>query len=401
MAASSSTVAAWLCVYSLSDCGPARARWLASHPQGLVGAVADLCLGDVSKIEADRPRGLTQELLAKWSAQITQIDADDLLKRHLSVGQILCPDDKNWCFEHDPEPPMFLHALGNTELLNSRPSVGIVGTRRCTTVGRRLAATLGAELAEAGVTVVSGLAKGVDGEAHRGTLAAGGRAVAVVASGLDVVYPRINTALWHEIGRNGLLISEAPLGTSPDRWRFPARNRIIAALSDFVVVVESHEKGGALSTAAEAALRGISVGAVPGSVASPASAGTNALLVDGAIPIRHTQDVLDSLGIFRSPAVQPTQAQFPGIGSQTSEPAHPDLVHKTQVTLGQEAQLVMDELQAGSAHIDQLLVATELKIPHLMTVVNRLASEGLVFIDGSTVVATNQSLNPPSRQARL
>lgn len=389
------TVAAWLVTYSLSNCGPARARWMASHPDGLVGALADLRRGDVSRIEADRPRGLKAELLETWAVQACQLDPDDLLKRHLGAGPIICPDHGNWCFHDDPEPPLFLHAIGNTELLGSHPSVGIVGTRRCTTVGRRFAAKLGAELAEAGVTVVSGLAKGVDGAAHTGTLAAKGRAVAVVASGLDVVYPRSNENLWSEIGRKGLLLSEAPLGIKPDRWRFPARNRIIAALSDFVVVVESHVRGGALSTAEEASLRGISVGAVPGSVVSPASVGTNALLADGAIPIRHTQDVLDSLGIFLSPD-QPAQGELPGLHEGTVQIGH--MAHKP---IGHEAQAVMDELQAGSAHIDALLAATELGIGTLMAVISRMAADGLVTIDASTVIAADQTLNTSSPEVRL
>ncbi len=388
------TMAAWLVMYSLTNCGPARAKWLSTHHDGLPGALADLQKGKVSAIVGDRPRGLTTELLDVWSAQARMFDAEEMLAEHLSIGQILCPDNHNWCFHDDPEPPLFLHAIGNSALLGSRPSVGIVGTRRCTSVGRRFAAKLGAELAEAGVTVVSGLAKGVDGAAHRGTLASDGQAVAVVASGLDVIYPRSNEGLWNQIGRDGLLLSEAPLGIKPDRWRFPARNRIIAGLSDFVVVVESHVKGGALSTAEEAVLRGISVGAVPGSVVSPASVGTNALLADGAIPIRHTQDVLDSIGLFLSPN-QPSQPQLPGMqpGALVGQKAHR--------AIGPEAQAIMDELQAGSAHIDALLAVTGLSVGKLMALLSRMATEGLVTIDASTVIATDQSLTPPAPQVRL
>jgi DNA processing protein len=380
-------LAARLLLYSLPKCGPARAQWLASHPEGLAQAVEDLRRGDVSRIKADRPRGFTSELLAEWVQVASKVDADQLFRVHNTKGTVIGPTDLRWPFHNDPEPPLFLHAIGDVDLLSSRPSVAIVGTRRCTSVGRRVAAQLGSNLAEAGVTVISGLAKGIDGAAHAGTLTAGGSAIAVVASGLDVVYPRSNEKLWSAISSEGLLLSESPLGTNPERWRFPARNRIIAALSDLVVVIESHSRGGALSTANEAALRGITVGAVPGSVASPAAAGTNSLLADGAVPVRHAEDVLDALGIFRS--------------SQAEDEAPVEGVQKAQKPLGRQAQVVMSELEAGSSHVDSLLAATELTIARLMALLAEMAAEGLIVVDGSTVIAANQGLNPPSPKVRL
>ena len=178
------------------------------------------------------------------------------------------------------------------------PRVAIVGTRRCTRYGFDLARELGADLAAAGVQVVSGLALGIDGAAHRGALDAAGGAppIGVVASGLDVVYPRAPPAAVGGGRHRGSLLSECPLGTAPEAWRFPARNRIIAALADAVVVVESAGAGGSMYTVEEALARDRPVLAVPGSVRSAASAGTNRLLAEGAGVARDADDVLAAIG---------------------------------------------------------------------------------------------------------
>ncbi|MGI8758756.1 MAG: DNA-processing protein DprA, partial [Acidimicrobiales bacterium] len=200
-------------------------------------------------------------------------------------------------FDDDPDPPAVLFHLGRLDALE-RPRVAIVGTRRCTSAGRSTARDLGHELAAAGVCVVSGLASGIDGEAHDGALAAAAVApVAVVGTGLDVVYPRRNAALWARVAAAGCIVSEYPLGSRPERWRFPARNRIIAALADVVVVVESHARGGSMHTVDAALERDRPVMAVPGPVRSPASAGTNDLLAAGCAPVRDAGDVVVALGL--------------------------------------------------------------------------------------------------------
>jgi DNA processing protein len=198
----------------------------------------------------------------------------------------------------DPLPPPVLFVRGHPELLHGR-RVGIVGTRNATSAGRQAASALGEGLGSAGVHVVSGLARGIDGYAHRGVLAAEGegRPIAVVASGLDVVYPREHRDLWAATANCGLLLSEAPPGTPPEAYRFPLRNRIVAALSEAVVVVESREKGGSLITVAEALDRAVPVMAVPGPVSGRASAGTNSLLRDGAAPVLGAADVLSVLAL--------------------------------------------------------------------------------------------------------
>jgi DNA processing protein len=202
----------------------------------------------------------------------------------------------------DIEPPGVVFHQGSPDVV-AGARVAVVGTRQCSATGAAIAWELGRNLATAGVAVVSGLASGIDAAGHRGALSAdadgGGGAppIGVVGSGLDVVYPRSQAALWRAVASNGLLLSEAPLGARPERWRFPARNRIIAALADLVVVVESHRTGGSMHTVDEADRRGIDVMAVPGSVRAPASAGTNGLLAEGRAPACSADDVLVALGL--------------------------------------------------------------------------------------------------------
>lgn len=201
---------------------------------------------------------------------------------------------------NDPLPPPVLFSLGDRSLLDGR-RVAIVGTRNATAAGRHTARHFGHGLAQAGVHVVSGLARGIDGQAHTGALeaigrlSAEGRPIAVVASGPDVVYPREHRALWHQVAECGLLLSEVPPGSPPVAHRFPLRNRIIAGLAEIVVVVESRERGGSLITASAALERGVPVMAVPGHVTSRASLGVNELLRDGSAPAIDIDDVLVAL----------------------------------------------------------------------------------------------------------
>jgi DNA processing protein len=220
------------------------------------------------------------------------------------------------CCRHDPLYPVSLSALGDQpavlfgrgaqELLagfSADEMLTIVGSRRASSYGRELATGLGREVASTGLTVVSGMAIGIDSCAHRGALDAGGLTVAVLGCGVDVPYPPRHTRLYGEIVEKGVVISELPPGTSARRWSFPARNRIMAALSRMTVVVEARERSGSLITAEMAQDLNREVGAVPGRVGSSPAAGTNALLRDGASVIRGVDDVLDSMvgvGVERS-----------------------------------------------------------------------------------------------------
>lgn len=174
-------------------------------------------------------------------------------------------------------------------------TVTIVGSRRASSCGLRVAEDLGRLLAAAGLVVVSGMARGIDAAAHRGALAGGGITLAVLGSGADVVYPASERRLYRDILRSGAVISEAPPGQRPEAGAFPKRNRIMAALGAITVVVEAAQPSGSLITARLALKLEREVGAVPGSVTSRVSEGTNDLIVDGAAPIRGAQDVLDRL----------------------------------------------------------------------------------------------------------
>lgn len=178
-----------------------------------------------------------------------------------------------------PDPPPALYIGGE---MGGEASVALVGSRRATRSGLETAGILARALAERGICVVSGLAAGVDAAAHEGALAAGGRTVGVLGCGIDVVYPRENRGLFRRVGEGGALLSEYYLGEAPLAWRFPARNRIIAGLSDAVVVVEAPEKSGALITARHALDAGRDVWAVPGPIGAPECRGSNRLLADGA-----------------------------------------------------------------------------------------------------------------------
>jgi DNA processing protein len=197
----------------------------------------------------------------------------------------------------DPGAPQVLFVRGDLSTLDAR-RVGIVGTRNATQRGRETAAQFGFELASRDVAVVSGLAKGIDGAAHRGALAVDSATpIAVVGNGPDVPYPKQHASLWAQVCERGVLISEWPPGTPPDAFRFPMRNRILAALVELLVVVESRERGGSLITAREAADRGVDIFAVPGPVDSRASLGTNQLLCDGAAPATSVDDLMMALGL--------------------------------------------------------------------------------------------------------
>jgi DNA processing protein len=199
------------------------------------------------------------------------------------------------------DPPRRLYLRGARPELLQGPCVAVVGARSCSPYGAQIARRLGRELASAGVVVVSGLARGIDGEAHRGALEAGGVTVAVLGCGIDRDYPRAHAELARRIAATGLLVSEYPPGTEPAPWRFPARNRIVAGLSLATVVVEARERSGGLITADFAVEEGREVFAVPGEITSRLSAGTNALLRSGAAPLLGVEDVLSELGLERPP----------------------------------------------------------------------------------------------------
>jgi DNA processing protein len=197
---------------------------------------------------------------------------------------------------HDPPLGLFLRGTADVGLL-SRAAVAVVGARACSGYGASVARSLGRELTHGGLLVVSGMARGVDAEAHRGALEAEGPTVAVLGCGIDHDYPAAHAELARRIAASGLLVSEYAPGVEPAPWRFPARNRIVAGLCAAAIVVEARERSGALITADLALEEGREVFTVPGEITSALSAGTNELLKLGATPLTSAQDVLGLFGI--------------------------------------------------------------------------------------------------------
>lgn len=282
---------------SLAGMGPARLERLLGHwrpPEAWDALVA----GRLT--EAAGVARVGERVAQRWGRDASGSDPAEIHGCHARSGVGVVrrgTPDYPARLAGDAEPPAVLFAQGATELL-ARPTVTIVGTRRCTRYGADVAFDLGKAAAAHGVTVISGLAVGIDAAAHAGALAADEvPPVGVVGSGLDRIYPRENAVLWKMVAQRGLLLSEAPLGAPPERWRFPARNRIMAALGDACIVVESHADGGALGTATEAARRGQTVAAVPGPIRSPASEGSNRLIAEGCGVICDVEDLLVLLDI--------------------------------------------------------------------------------------------------------
>jgi DNA processing protein len=263
---------------------------------GLVARPARLAPTVRAALGAEAPT-----VLEAWAAYARTVVLDELWQRHRQAGVgVLARWSAAYpaeAFEGERWPPEVLFHRGDPDRL-AGARVAVVGTRACTRAGRQVAWSLGDGLAAAGVAVVSGLALGIDAATHEGALRRGGAPpVGVVGSGLDVVYPARNDRLWASVADAGVLLSEHPLGTAPVARHFPQRNRLIAALADVVVVVESHGTGGALGTAAAARRLGRTVLAVPGAVHAGASSGTNDLLADGAGVCRGVEDVLIALGM--------------------------------------------------------------------------------------------------------
>jgi DNA processing protein len=288
------------------------------------------------------------------------------------------------CCRHDPlfpvglmdaaDAPWALFGRGDASLLPRLApdeAVTVVGSRRASSYGREVARELGRELATAGLVVVSGLAFGIDACAHRGAIDTG-LTVAVLGCGADVAYPAAHRSLWRRIGEHGLVLSELPPGTSAWRWSFPARNRIMAALSGMTVVVEAAERSGSLITADLAADLGRDLGAVPGPVGSRLSAGPNNLLTGGACLVRNAQDVLDAM---LGPGVRRIERSGPRL-----EPA--------QLS-------VLESLELGAETCDA--VATDLGLAGGEAAAALADLESLGYVSCSMVgVYTRTSLQPPS-----
>lgn len=326
------------------------------------------------------------EVLAEWQRELRGIDLGALSERLDSAGACVSTlrdpiHPVQLVNDVDPAPVLF---SSGTLPDPSLAHVAVIGTRRASSIGREVAREIGMGLAEAGVVVVSGLALGIDGEAHRGALLANGAPpLAVVGSGIDVVYPKRHRELWAGVVAAGAVVTEAPLGGRPEPWRFPARNRLIAAFSDLVVVVESRASGGSLLTVEQALRRDVEVMAVPGSVRNKAAQGANQLLVDGCAPARDVVDVLVALGL--SQATLATRRGRAGAGAADSAAGSCAGPAARSGALDAGGALVLDAIDDGPTSMDEVVHRSGLGVLEVYAHVEELVAAGLVVHDGSRI----------------
>ena len=278
-----------------------------------------------------------------------------------------------------PDCPAVLFVRGEPAVL-STPQIAIVGSRRATRAGARIAYRLAGELAGRGLVVTSGLAQGIDAQAHRGALEAGGRTIAVLGSSLDRIYPASHRRLAECIAGQGALVSEFPFGTSPVRWNFPWRNRIISGLSLGVLVVEAAERSGSLITARLAADQGREVFAVPGSILNPLAAGCHRLLRDGAKLVERAEDVIEEL-----PAAERAALEAPAPAARASGGGDPEPggAGEAPATLGPEEADLLDRLEYEPAGAEALAERSGLTPERVYSVLLILELGGFVRMDAA------------------
>ncbi|MEW6287496.1 MAG: DNA-processing protein DprA [Chloroflexota bacterium] len=301
--------------------------------QGLVAYFGDLESAWAASPAELAAAGLGSKLIERVVQARTNVDLDKVWERIEKQGiKILTWQDEAYPqrLKEIDQPPPVLYLRGEY-LPDDLFAVAIVGTRRVTPYGRQITEELSAFLASRGITVVSGLARGVDALAHQMALKAGGRTLAVLGSGVDKIYPPEHRALAEQIMEHGALLSDYAPGTPPDASNFPPRNRIISGLSLAVVVVEAGETSGALITAEFAAEQGREVFAVPGSILAPQSKGTNKLIQNGALPLLSVNDLMQALDLTRVGEQKAARKIMPGDPTEAqllnvigSEPLHVD-----------------------------------------------------------------------------
>ena len=284
-------------------------------------------------------------------------------------------------------PPIVLYIKGDLPHIDEEPVVAIAGTRRCTPYGVSVADKIGCRLAQCGLTVVTGLAKGVDSAATRGALRSGNcmrRVVGVVGSGLDIVYPKENKALFDDVIRNGAIISEYAPGTPPLPWHFPARNRILSGLSLGVAIIEAPKRSGALITASRALEQGRDVFSLPGNVDARNNEGSNALLRDGAIPIMSGDDIISEYA-----ELYPDKIDTKIVGTcpkkwVDNKPSveYIDLATITDAQGGDE-RVVVKTIGADTLATDDIIIIAGLSAPRVLSALTILEINGSAVRDMS------------------
>jgi DNA processing protein len=323
---------AWLALALVPGLRPAHARRLAEHAGGpeAAGALRPAALARC---------GVAPAVVAAWSEGCRRAERD--LARLAQLGATLRAwDDPSYPtrLRAIAEPPLVLATLGTLDA--DEPAVAVVGARRASGYGRRVAEELARGLASVGLTVVSGLATGIDAAAHRAALAAGGRTVAVLATGLDRVYPPWHAGLARQVAAQGATMTEFPCGTPPLAYHFPRRNRLISGLALGTIVVEAAPDSGSLITARCALEQGREVFAVPGPVGVPLHEGTNRLIQQGATLVRGVEDVLDAIAPQLRGRLTTARAAAPALSTVEAR--------------------VLDAVRPGDTHVDEVIRRTAL-----------------------------------------
>jgi len=345
-------IRSWIGLISIPGIGRVTFRRLVAH----FGSAR--CVLDASHDELRESAGLSEKLSSELRSFPWQERADEELAKADAAGvAIITEDDPEYPgpLLNTPDPPLFLYIRGSL-LPEDGSAVAMVGTRTPTHYGLTVTHRMAYELASQRITVVSGMARGIDTQAHKGALAGHGRTIAVLGCGIDTAYPPENRGLMEDIARTGAVITENPFGTKPESGYFPARNRIISGLAAGTVIIEAAEDSGSLITADYALKQGRKLFAVPGNISSPTSRGTNSLIKQGALLVETAGDVLKGLHIYeggRSPVASDLQLPplTPGEASVfktvTDEPKHIDVI--------------MAESSSAPGKLSGVLITLELK----------------------------------------
>jgi DNA processing protein len=339
----------WIGLSSIPGVGRATFRKLSQHfgsPERALAASRD----ELETI------GLSARVISQIASFSWREHAEKELARARDAGvRIITADSAAYPVDlrNTPDPPLFLYIRGS---LRPEEGIAIVGTRKPTHYGLTVTHRIAYELAAAGLTIVSGLARGIDTQAHRGALAAQGRTIAVLGCGIDLVYPPENRDLLERISSNGAVMTENPFGTKPEAGYFPARNRIISGLSRGTVIIEATEDSGSLITANYTFEQGRKLFAVPGNIGSPNSRGTNNLIRQGAVLVEGADDILRDLGMKRTgtkrkSGIRPLPPLTPeeecALRCITNEPRHIDVI--------------MNESRMAPGRLSGVLITLELK----------------------------------------
>ena len=353
-------IRSWFYLKSVPGIGNLIGKRLIDHfksPQGIFQAPEK----ELMRIEGVNTRHVTALKSHKIPAAI---EAElDLVHRKGYRIVTLADAEYPRLLRHIPDPPLFLYVKG---LLDKSPlKVAVVGSRNATAYGLNTTQSLSASLASLNVTIVSGMARGIDTAAHRGALSVGGKTIAVLGSGLERIYPAENKSLFEQISEHGAVVSEFPLHTKPEAHNFPIRNRIISGMSLGTVVVEASRKSGSLITARLAAEQNREVFAVPGSIQSFKSSGTHTLIKQGAKLVEHAQDIIEEL----MPMVR--------IESQPDD-NHRAVDESRSASLSTEERRIFKALSPYPVHIDELARSLSIASGRLSSILLKLELNGLV-----------------------